>query len=334
MDALSDILRSAHLSGGVYFRCEFSAPWGMQMPGTPMAAFHVIVRGQCWVRVPGEKNPIPLRGGDVAVFMTGGPHALLDNPKARALPPEIVLNGQSLENFGPVTFGGGGAPATVLCGYFRFDPASRHPLIGALPPFIHVRDADDESTASLQTVVTLMMQETRAARPGAEVVINRLCEVLFIRIVRAFVEQSPRRSGILAALADPQICAALNEMHRSPERSWTLAELASRLGMSRSAFAARFHELVGQTPMQYLTGWRMETARRLLSESRLSTAAIAERVGYGSEAAFGKVFKRLVGMGPGAYRRADAREAGSATTAAQATREQESAEQAAQRLPP
>jgi AraC-like DNA-binding protein len=305
MDALSDILRTTHLSGGVYFRCEFSAPWGMQVPGTPMAEFHIIVRGQCWLRVPGEKNPLPLRGGVVVVFLTGGAHALLDNPKARALPPEVVLKGQNLENFGPVTFGGGGVPATVLCGYFRFDPASRHPLIGALPPFIHIRDADGESTASLQTVVSLMMQETRAARPGAEVVINRLCEVLFIRIVRAFVEQSPHRSGILAALADPYICAALNEMHRSPERSWTLAELASRLGLSRSAFAARFHELVGQTPMQYLTAWRMETARRLLSESRLSTAVIAERVGYGSEAAFAKVFKRVVGMGPGAYRRAD-----------------------------
>jgi hypothetical protein len=193
MDALGDILRSAHLSGGVYFRCEFSAPWGMQMPGTPMAEFHVIVRGQCWLRVPGEKNPIPLRGGDVAVFMTGGPHALLDSPKAKALPPEIVLNGQNLENFGPVTFGGGGAPATVLCGYFRFDPASRHPLIGALPSFIHVRDPDDASTASLQTVVTLMMQETRAARPGAEVVINRLCEVL--RAAHAIAAVAPVLRG-------------------------------------------------------------------------------------------------------------------------------------------
>lgn len=331
MDALSDILRSAHLSGGVYFRCEFSAPWGMQMPDTPIAEFHVIVRGQCWLRVPGEKNPIPLRGGDVAVFMSGGPHALLDNPKATALPPEVVLKGQNLENYGPVTFGGGGAPATVLCGYFRFDPSSRHPLIGALPAFIHVRGADDESAASLETVVTLMMQETRAARPGAEVVVNRLCEVLFIRIVRSFIEQSPHRSGILAALADPQICGALNEMHRAPERSWTLAEFAARLGLSRSAFAARFHQVVGQTPMQYLTAWRMETARSLLSESRLSTAAIAERVGYGSEAAFGKVFKRLVGIGPGAFRRADARGMQSGSATRRAARDQQSMARAAER---
>lgn len=305
MDALSQLLRSVRLCDGVYFRCEFSAPWGMRMPETPMAEFYVILRGQCWLRMPGERTPIALRGGDVAVFMTGAPHALVDNPKARAFPPEIVLRGQGPNHLGPVTFGGGGAPATLLCGYFRVDRDSRHPLIAALPQLIHIREAQGQGQASalLGNLVALMTQETRAAQPGAEAVINRLCEVLFVHVVRAYLEQSPRIAGILAALADSQICAALNEVHHAPERPWTLAALASRLGMSRSAFAARFHEVVGQTPMQYLTNWRMETARRLLLERRLSVAAVAGHVGYGSEAAFGKAFKRVVGVGPGGYRR-------------------------------
>jgi AraC-like DNA-binding protein len=273
------------------------------MPETPMAEFHIIVRGQCWLRLPGERTPIALRGGDVVVFMTGGPHALLDNPKGRAFPPEVVLRGQAADHFGPVTFGGGGSSVTLLCGYFRFDRDSRHPLIAALPPLIHIREGAGDASASVRNLVALMTQETRAAQPGAEAIINRLCEMLFVHIVRAYLEQSPGVAGILAALADSQICAALNEVHHSPERPWTLAALASRLGMSRSAFAARFHELVGQTPMQYLTNWRMETARRLLLERRLSIAAVAEHVGYGSEAAFGKAFKRIVGVGPGGYRR-------------------------------
>jgi AraC-like DNA-binding protein len=290
----------------MYFRCEFTAPWGMQIPQGPMAEFHIVVRGQCWLRVPGAKSPVPLRAGDIAVFMSGGPHALVDSPKGKALPPDVVLKGQNLEHFGPVTFGGDGPPATVLCGYFKFDRESRNPMIDALPPLIHICGTDGKS--DLESVVALMMEESRAARPGAEVVVNRLCEVLFVRIVRAYLEQTPEARGLLAAMVDPQIGAALNLIHQSLHEPWTLAMLARKLGMSRSALAGRFHQLVGKPPIQYLTEWRMETARRLLSESRLTQAVIAERVGYGSEAAFGKGFKRLLGVAPGAYRRQAARQ--------------------------
>lgn len=299
-DALSDILQSVHLSGGVYFRCEFTAPWGMEVPANPDAEFHVVVRGQCWLARPGEKDPIPLQAGDVVVFLDGSRHRLLDTPRGKALSPEKIIGNQSLANFGPVTYGGGGAPVTILCGYFRFNRDSAHPLLAALPDFMHVPGAQ---FGDADAIISLMHRETKHAAPGMEAVVDRLSEVLFIQILRAYIQQSDDATGILVALRDRKVCAALGCMHQSPEKPWTLGSLAAELGMSRSAFAARFSSLVRQTPMQYLTAWRIEQARRMLRETRLSTAAIADKVGYGSEAAFGKAFKRRVGVGPGVYRR-------------------------------
>lgn len=303
MDVLSDILSSLRLSGGVHFRCELSAPWGMAIPRTPSADFHVIVRGNCWLRVPGHQEPIALQGGDVVVFFHGGAHGLVDAPDRQARPIAEIVEGQSLENYGPVTYGGGGPPATVLCGYFEFDRDSLHPLVAALPPFIHLRGTETAEIAWLQNALNFMIHETRTARPGADAVVSRLAGVLFVQIVRAYVEKSPSPPVMLAALADKQIAAALALMHEAPGEAWTLESLARRAGMSRSAFAARFLQLAGQTPMHYLTLWRMQLARRLLTESALGTASIAERVGYQAEAAFSKAFKKLVGVGPGAYRR-------------------------------
>ncbi len=299
-DALSDILRSVHLSGGVYFRCEFTAPWGMEVPANPDAEFHVVVRGRCWLTRPGEKDPISLQAGDVVVFLDGSRHRLLDTPRGKALSPEKIIGNQSLANFGPVAYGGGGAQVTILCGYFRFRRDSAHPLLAALPDFMHVPGAQ---FGEADAIISLMQRETKHAAPGTEAVVDRLSEVLFIQILRAHIQQSENANGILAALRDRKVCTALGCMHQYPEKPWTLESLATELGMSRSAFTARFSALVGQTPMQYLSAWRIEQARQMLRETRLSTAAIAEKVGYGSEAAFGKAFKQRVGVGPGVYRR-------------------------------
>ncbi|MEW5710572.1 MAG: AraC family transcriptional regulator [Pseudomonadota bacterium] len=303
MDVLTDILRSLRLAGGVYFRCEFRAPWGMGIGPQPVAEFHVVVRGSCWLRLPGQPAPIPLHGGDLAVFLRGDPHELIDAPESEAIPAEKLLADQDLEGYGPVAHGGGGALTTILCGYFKFDRDTRHPLLAALPPFILIRGADSHDFSGLKTTLDLMLQETKAGRPGAEAVVDRLAEALFILMLRAYIQQSPAPPGMLAALTDRQIAAALAHLHRAPEQSWTLVSLAARVGMSRSALAARFKQLVGQPPMEYLTLWRMQKARELLAETRLSTAVVAEKVGYRSEAAFGKVFKKITGIGPGAFRR-------------------------------
>jgi AraC-like DNA-binding protein len=303
MDVLSDVLTSIHLGGGVRFRCELSAPWGMAMKASRSAEFHVIVRGSCWLRIPGRSEPIALQGGDLVAFLHGKAHRLTDAPGRKARPAEEILEGQNVAHYGPVTYGGGGLPASILCGYFEFDRDALHPLVDALPPFIHLRGTDTSEVAWLQTALNFMIHETKAARPGAEAVVNRLAGVLFVQMVRAYIEQSKSPPAMLAAIADKRVGAALELMHQAPQDAWTLETLARRAGMSRSALAARFHQLVGKTPMQYLTLWRMQLARRFLGETRLGTAAIAERVGYLSEAAFRKAFKKAVGKGPGAYRR-------------------------------
>lgn len=303
MDVLSDILRPLRLRGGVYFRCEFSAPWGMAINPTPVAEFHIVVRGNCWVRMARYKEPIPLGSGDLVVFPHGDPHSLLDAPESAARPAEEILEGQSLDDYGPVIYGGAGRPAEVLCGYFEFERSRTHPIVAALPAMVHIRSTDTIDLAWLQSVITFMIHETRAARPGSELVLNRLSEVLFVQMVRAHLQQSDAPPAIWSAIADKQIGAALQLMHGAPKSDWTLDALARQVGMSRSAFASKFGRLVQQTPLEYLTALRMRRAEELLTEGRLSTASIAEEVGYQSEPAFSKTFKKLVGVGPGAYKR-------------------------------
>lgn len=302
-DVLSDILRSLHLRGGVYFQCEFRAPWGMQIKPTPVAEFHLVTRGQCWLRLGPRSQPVPLHVGDIVVFPHGGGHTLLDAPNAAAVPADQIVGSQNLDAYGPVVYGGKGLPAGLLCGFFEFDREPLHPLVAALPPLIHIHDTDAEDFARLKSVITLITHETGKPQPGADAVVNRLAEVLFIQILRAHVARVDAPPGILAAIADKKIGDALARLHNAPEKPWSVASLGRTVAMSRSAFAARFARLVGQAPMEYLALRRIEKARALLRAGGTTAAAVAEKVGYRSEAVFSKAFKRIVGCGPGAYRR-------------------------------
>lgn len=307
MDALTDMLKSLRLSGGVYFRCELSAPWGMDIGQTSVAEFHVVARGSCWLKLTGEKSPICLEAGDVVVFPHGHAHVLLDAPESVALSMDAVIGSQKTENYGPVVYGGDGMPANILCGYFEFDRKIHSPLLDALPPFIHIKGADVTELSWLQTTINFICHETRASGYGTEAVVNRLVEVLFIQIMRVYITQSTMPLGILGAIADAKIGLALNVMHQKPEYNWTLGELAQQAGMSRTAFAQRFHTLAGQTPMYYLTMWRMQKAKTILESGNMAMSAIAEQVGYQSEASFSKAFKKHIGISPGACRRKDAK---------------------------
>lgn len=302
-DVLSDILRSLHLKGGVYFRCEFSAPWGMEVTRTRVADFHLITRGQCWLRTASRKDPVPLQAGDIVVLPHGDAHAVVHAPEGQAIPAEQILGGQDLGHYGPVVHGGGGLPADMLCGYFDFDRAPHHPLIEALPPLIHIRGTDAHDFVWLQAATNFIAHETRKAHPGAEAVVNRLVEVLFIQVLRAYIDRAGIRDGFLAAIADKRIGTALACVHNSPHKTWSVESLGRQASMSRSAFAYQFSKLVGRTPMEYLAALRMEKARELLRADGGSVSAIAERMGYRSEAAFSKAFKRIVGVGPGKFRR-------------------------------
>jgi AraC-like DNA-binding protein len=303
MDALTDILNSMRMRGGVFFRCEFSAPWGMDIGQTPVAEFHVIVRGHCWLKMAGEAEPIHLQGGDLLVFPHGHAHELLDSPSTISSTAQEIVGSKKIEHYGPVIFGKGGTPATVLCGYFQFDDHTQHPLLDALPAYIHIHGTDVTEFSWLQSTINFIGYETRSERPGNEAVVNRLVEVLFIQIIRAYTAQSATQTGILGAIADSKIGLAINAMHQHSEQTWTVAKLAKVAGMSRSAFAMRFHELAGQTPIQYLTFWRMSKAKEMLCSYATNMAVIAELTGYKSEAAFSKAFKKSSGYSPGAFRR-------------------------------
>jgi AraC-like DNA-binding protein len=303
MDALTDMLGSLRLSGGVYFRCVLSAPWGMDIGQTPVAEFHVIVSGSCWLKVAGEDKPICLEAGDVVVFPHGHAHVLLDAPESLALPAETIIGSQNIEHYGPVVYGNGGMTANILCGYFEFDRKINSPLLDALPSVIHIKGADAAELSWLQATINFICHETRASGHGTEAVVNRLVEVLFIQIMRAYITQSKMPLGILSAIADPKTGLALNAMHQKPEYNWTLDELAQQAGMSRTAFSQRFHALAGQPPMHYLTMWRMQKAKELLESGNVTMLAIAEQAGYQSEASFSKAFKKCMGMSPGACRR-------------------------------
>ncbi|MGE4112003.1 MAG: cupin domain-containing protein, partial [Burkholderiales bacterium] len=232
MDVLDDILRSIKLGGGVYFRCEFSAPWGMEIQPTPVAEFHIVIRGTCWLRMAGMAEPVPLHGGDLVVFPHGDAHALLDSPDGVTRPAEEIIEGQNLDDYGPVTYGGAGLPASVLCGYFEFDRGNPHPLVQALPPLILIRGADGLDFAWLQTAINFMIHETKNARPGSQAVVSRLAEVLFVQMMRAHITQSGESSGILAAISDKQFGAALQRRHGAPEKNWDLIELSRYGGLS------------------------------------------------------------------------------------------------------
>ena len=303
MDALTDILNTLKMQGGVSYRCEFSAPWGMKIGQTPFAEFHVIVRGNCWLKMLDEAEPIHLQSGDLLVFPHGHGHTLLDSPASQTLPAEEIVGSQEIQHYGPVTYGNGGTPAALLCGYFKFDTHVQHPLLESLPSYIHIRGTDAMEFSLLQSTINFISFETKGERPGHQGVVNRLVEVLFIQILRAYIAQSKMPTGILSAIADPKIGMVLNAMHQKLGLNWTLDKLAKQAGMSRSAFALRFHELMGHTAIHYLTFCRMSQAKELLASTNSSMSKISESVGYQSEAAFSKAFKKTLGIAPGSYRR-------------------------------
>jgi AraC-like DNA-binding protein len=301
MDALSDILNTIRLQSSVYFRSDFSSPWGMQIDRGPFAQFHMLVRGNCWLSADSFKEPLPLSGGDIVIFPFGDAHWIVDDLKHKRTPGRQVV--EALRRNESI-FQGERITATLVCGHFEFDRDVDHPFMRALPRFIHLSGIEQRQLSWLETITNVIIQEAGSGNPGSEVVITRLAEVLFIHILRAYMIQKNISNGYFAALKDRQINEALNMIHTRPQNNWKLENIARAIGMSRSAFAARFKQLVGMTPIGYVTNWRMHKAREMLKDQNLSLIEIAEKVGYTSEAAFNRAFKRRFNQNPGAMRRA------------------------------
>ena len=299
-DALSDILRTMRLRSVVYFRSDFPPSWGMEVRGQGPARFHIVVRGSCWVGSSVLDRSHLASAGDILLFPFGDDHWLAENENNERFSGEEITEA-IWRNEKP--FGGEGISTTMLCGHFEFNADFDSPLLSELPRMIHVRGSDREHLTWLASATNAIILETGSGRPGSDVVAERLAEVLFIQVLRSHIEQHNRNTGLLAALGDTYIAKALNLMHSRVSHPWTLEELAAETGMSRSSFAARFREVLGHTPMHYLTDWRMTRARQLLEETTFSMMEIAERTGYNSEAAFNRAFKRRFGKTPGTVRR-------------------------------
>ena len=303
-DPLGEALYFLRMSGTFYSSCEFTAPWGLALPAFPGSLmFHVVTSGQCWLDVDGLDRRV-LKPGDLALVPHGEGHRLASEPGVAGARLFNVPREDVSERFEILRQGGGGAGTTLVCGTVRFDhPAARH-LVSLLPRRITVDAARLRQAEWIESTLRYMAAEARELRPGGETVMTRLADVLVIEAIRGWIEHDPAaHTGWLGALRDRQVGRALTLIHRDPARAWTLATLASEVAMSRSAFAARFSELVGVPPMQYLARWRMQLALTWLREHDAGLGELAGRLGYQSEAAFSRAFKRVVGVSPGAVRR-------------------------------
>lgn len=303
-DVLTDVLETVRVSAACYGRVQAAAPWGIGVDADEQdAKFHVVLSGECWLDLVGQE-PVHLRGGDLVALPHGHAHSLSDSlgSPIRALTDLIpAVSGKCQPS---ISIGGEGTPSTLVTGSFRFEDRRNNPLLSVLPPVIVLPGDKSRTVHWLEPTLKFMACEVASGRPGAQTVVSRLADVLFIQIVRGYLASlPPGASGWLGALGDAQVGAALGLIHHHPELDWTVQSLAARVAMSRSAFASRFARLVGEPPLAYVTRWRMQKAAGLLRQSSATLAAIAAQVGYDSEAAFSKAFKRALGSAPGAYRR-------------------------------
>lgn len=300
-DALTAVLRLIRLQSCVYFLQDFKAPWGMEIGGTPFAQFHAVVRGDCLVETGGRR--VRIAAGDVILFPRGARHLLSDEAGSAAVPGRAVLEAA---HSGRPLFSDGGRATQLICGHFAYAGVARHPLVEQLPDFIHVRGFDLIAPETMGSVLPMLVRELAEPRPGADSVIERLAEVLLIQVLRAYLVGNRPGAGFLSALDDPRLSRAIRLVHDAYARRLTLEEMAAAAGMSRSAFAERFKAVVQISPIAYLARWRLEKARELLEFGGLSVAQVAGRVGYESEVAFSRAFKRGYALSPAAYRRQSA----------------------------
>jgi AraC-like DNA-binding protein len=300
-DVLSEILRSIRVRSTMYCQSEFTAPWGFRVEAREIASFHLVVAGSCWVDVDGIDRPLRLAAGDLVVLFNGQPHQLRDTTSSPVTRLEDILATHPVSDGLRLSHGGGGSRTDLLCGGFVVEAGEAHLLRAAIPPVVYVRGQDSRPVPWLDAILTLLNDELASRSPGAETVVARLSDVLLAKVLGACLagqDQAP----ITPALKDPQIATALRLIHDRPEASWTVAGLASRVAMSRSAFAARFRRLTGESPMRYLRRFRLNRAAEYLSGSGKNLVEIARLTGYESDVALSKAFRRHFGAPPGTYR--------------------------------
>ena len=303
MDVLTDVLDALELKGCITARNALVPPWHYHFAASQDMIFHLLSSGGGYLSFDGDTAPpIRVEGGGVLLFPFGDAHSIRDE-LASPLSGVLHVEYSTDSEFRAFQQSDEGLRMIVLCGAFRLEHPGSFPLLHSLPKVIHIPTEQGHIAPGFTEIVRLIAHEADAPRPGTDVMLRRLTELLFIQIIRIWVEQQAGTStGWLAALHDQSISTALGLIHQSPERGWKVEELADEVALSRAVFSARFTRLVGEPPITYLTRWRMHRATRLL-KNNVEVEKIAELVGYESEVAFRKAFKREVGMPPARYQK-------------------------------
>ena len=303
MDVIGDVLNLFQFRGCLYFRTDFRAPWSLRVPNYQnVARFHMVVEGRGWFLLDGFE-PQELKTGDLIVIPFGAEHILCDHPGTDSVDLEEAMTLSQFSGQGPFTFGGPGKTGQdlkMVCGHFEYHPVFNHPLVDELPPFWLGSTGMGPTMGWFHQALHMLAVESQLERPGNAVIQLKLTEILFIHMIRMIVEKKP--SGFFRAFADDHIGQSLKIMHRDFQKKWTVGSLANEVGLSRTAFALRFQQMTGRTPLNYLTHWRLERAKNLLLTTRESIESIGYQVGYESMPAFARLFKKWLGQTPGQFR--------------------------------
>lgn len=315
MDAFSEILSGVKLNGAVYFSAEFSAPWGAtasptdKLPFRPepgeghMILYHFLLDGQAFVHTE-DGEVTQLAAGDIAIFPHGGRHHLASDRSIQTPFPNYGISQKvRARDLSPLAAGGGGAKSRFVCGYMTCDPVLSRPILSGLPHFFKVNVRADRSGQWLENSILHLVDEAASGSVGSEAMLAKLSEALFVDTLRRYVSGLPeQQTGWLAGSRDPIVGKSLGLLHSRVAHPWTIADLADEVGISRSALVERFTKYLDEPPMTYLARWRMQLAARSLEKTSRGVAEIAADVGYESEAAFNRAFKREFGQPPGRYR--------------------------------
>ncbi len=315
MDVLSEVLKAVKLDGAVFYNAEFSAPWCNRSPASSVVApylssesrhvimYHLMTEGRGYAYVEGEDVRIAVSAGDIVIFPHGDPHVLGNGSPVRPVDNELELQRIMSHGLKPARSGGGGELTKYICGYMICDPQLSQMFLGGLPKIFTVNIRNDAAGQWLENSIRYSVGNASMSMPGGEAVLAKLSEVLFVETLRRYMNLlPPEQKGWLAGARDPEVGKALALLHRKPARPWTIAALANEAGVSRSVLAERFRKYLSETPIAYLTRWRLQLGAQMLKTTSSSVAQIAAEVGYESEPAFNRAFKREFGLPPARYR--------------------------------
>jgi AraC-like DNA-binding protein len=303
-DVLADVLDMLRVSGAVTAYARAHAPWGLSLHRAPGATFHAVMTGSCWIRMA-DRPPRELHAGDIVLLPTGAAHVMASEATGPSRSWDRVTGRLTPNADGEIVIAGSGSSTRLICASYQYDREVAHPLVSLLPPLLLVGGQEMAEGSALSTTLRLLRQELSARSAGWETIANRLIDVVFVQVIRAWLDgRGEQGTSWLRALRDPIVAQTLTRMHTEPAAPWSIDRLAREANLSRATLIRRFRALVGEPPLAYLTRWRMELAARNLRETDDPVGSIAHRVGYESEFAFSRAFSRLRGRPPGRYRAA------------------------------